>query len=53
MGGRIVAETFAGLMLGDPSSFLNVDPLWKPDAALAAADGTFGLRELIAAVLAG
>ncbi len=53
VGGRIVAETFAGLMLGDPSSFLNVDPLFTPDPALAAADGTFGLRELIAAALAG
>jgi hypothetical protein len=53
VGGRIVAETFAGLMLGDPNSFLNVDPLWKPDAALTSADGTFGLRELIAAALTG
>lgn len=53
VGGRIVAETFTGLMLGDTSSFLNVDPLWKPDAALAKPDGSFGLRELIGAALDG
>ncbi|HEY2320605.1 MAG TPA: heme peroxidase family protein [Solirubrobacteraceae bacterium] len=51
VGGRIVAETFAGLMLADPSSFLNVDPLFMPDTTLANAGGTFGLRELIAAAV--
>ena len=50
VGGRIVAETFAGLMLADPRSFLNIDPLFTPDAALTQG-GRFGLRELIAAAL--
>ncbi len=53
VGGRIVAETFAGLLAADSSSFLNMDPLWKPDPDLAGADGSFGLRELIAAALTG
>jgi hypothetical protein len=53
VGGRIVAETFAGLLAADSSSFLNMDPLWMPDPDLAGADGSFGLRELIAAALTG
>jgi heme peroxidase len=51
VGGRIVAETFAGLMLADSSSFLNIDPLFTPRADLVSPGGTFGLRELIAAAL--
>jgi hypothetical protein len=30
VGGRIVMETFAGLLLGDSHSFLSQDPAWKP-----------------------
>src|SRR5439155_24306257 len=30
VGGRIVAEVFLGLMFGDKSSFLSLDPLWQP-----------------------
>ena len=30
VGGRIVAEVFLGLMFGDPSSLLSLDPLWQP-----------------------
>ncbi len=30
VGGRIVAEVFVGLLAGDPSSFLNVEPTWRP-----------------------
>jgi hypothetical protein len=48
VGGRIVAETFAGLMAGDSTSFLNLDPLWQPSLAV---DGEFGLKELVAAAL--
>jgi hypothetical protein len=44
VGGRIVAETFLGLLLKDSSSFLAQDPLWKPSLGV---NGTFGLRELI------
>lgn len=51
VGGRIVAETFAGIMANDSSSYLNVKPLFKPDPALATADGTFGIRELVAAAV--
>ncbi|HVW84044.1 MAG TPA: hypothetical protein VHB50_05170, partial [Bryobacteraceae bacterium] len=50
VGGRIVAETFLGLLLGDSSSYLALDPRWKPGLTV---DGVFGLRELIAAALAG
>jgi hypothetical protein len=50
VGGRIVAETFTGLLLGDSSSFLSQDPLWRPALAI---NGAFGLRELIAVALQG
>jgi len=30
VGGRIVAEVFLGLLSGDKSSFINLDPLWHP-----------------------
>ena len=30
VGGRIVTETFVGLMLGDSHSFLSQDPTWTP-----------------------
>lgn len=50
VGGRIVAETFVGLLLGDSSSYLTQDPLWTPRLA---ANGVFGLREFIANALQG
>lgn len=30
VGSTIVCATFAGLLKGDPNSFLNIDPKWKP-----------------------
>jgi len=30
VGGRILAEVFLGLMFGDPTSMLSVNPLWAP-----------------------
>jgi hypothetical protein len=48
--GRIVAETFLGLLLGDSSSYIAQDPLWTPSLAVK---GVFGLRELIATALQG
>ena len=30
VGGRIVMETFAGILLGDSHSFLSQDPTWTP-----------------------
>ncbi len=50
VGGRIVAETFAGLLLGDSSSYLSQNPLWTPPLA---SNGVFGLRELIKTSLQG
>jgi Animal haem peroxidase len=49
VGGRIVAETFLGLLMGDRSSLL-YDPQWKP--SFTGAEGVFGLRELIFTSLA-
>jgi hypothetical protein len=46
VGGRIVAETFAGLLLGDSKSYLSLDPLFQPERVKAG--GVFGLREFIA-----
>jgi Animal haem peroxidase len=48
VGGRIVAETFAGLLIGDSHSYLAQDPLWRPSLA---ANGKFGLHDLIKAAL--
>ncbi len=39
VGGRIVAEIFVGLLIGDKTSFLNIDPGWKPQK------GEFGCSE--------
>jgi heme peroxidase len=50
VGGRIVAETIVGIMVGDSSSYLNLNPLWQPSLAV---DGRFGLRELVSAALQG
>jgi Animal haem peroxidase len=50
VGGRIVAETFVGLLLGDSSSYLSQDPLWTPDPKYQNA-GCFGITELIRTAL--
>jgi hypothetical protein len=50
VGGRIVVETFAGILLSDGSSYLSQNPLWTPSLAI---NGVFGLRELIATALKG
>jgi len=36
VGGRIVAEVLIGLLAGDPSSYLNMQPTWKPDGGIPA-----------------
>lgn len=60
VGGRIVAETIAGLLDADSMSFVSLDPLWTPtrDVGLgvqavsyAAGDGAFRLRDLVRAAL--
>lgn len=44
VGGRIVAETFAGLLVYDSQSFLSQEPKWKPTIG----DGkTFGLKQFV------
>jgi hypothetical protein len=50
VGGRIVAETFLGLLLADSTSYANLNPLWEPSLQV---DGVFGLRELIRHALGG
>ncbi len=49
VGGRIVAEVLIGLLAGDPSSFLNVDPTWTPKAGEFGAthDRLYRMAELI------
>ena len=49
VGGRIVAETFIGLLLADDHSYCNQDPLWTPSKANA--QGRFGLLEFIKTAL--
>jgi Animal haem peroxidase len=46
VGGRIVAEVFIGLLLGDPHSFLVQQPDWKPRADMMQA-GTFRMKDLL------
>ncbi|MEA2383455.1 MAG: hypothetical protein QOH72_3426 [Solirubrobacteraceae bacterium] len=50
VGGRIVAETFAGLLWGDRHSYLRQDPGFAPLASLSR-NGEFGMVELIRSVL--
>jgi hypothetical protein len=42
VGGRIVAEVFLGLMFGDGSSLLRVDPKWKPTLG-----SSFALKDFV------
>jgi hypothetical protein len=49
VGGRIVAETFVGLLLADSNSYVSLNPRWTPTTYMQ--NGVFGLRELIAAAL--
>jgi hypothetical protein len=42
VGGRIVAETFIGLLLADPHSFLSQAPDWAPNTSR-----TFTMADLI------
>ena len=46
VGGRIVAEVFIGLLLGDHHSYLAQSPNWKPEASFMQ-NGKFGIAELI------
>jgi hypothetical protein len=51
VGGRIVAEVLIGLLWGDPLSYLQVSPSWRPDAEPlplpAAKQGDFTMTDLV------
>jgi len=51
VGGRIVAETFVGLLLADSSSYVSLNPLWEPTTLCV--NRVFGLREFIQFALEG
>ena len=46
LGGRIVAEVFAGLLAGDADSYLNATPVWTPGAPFATT-GTVTVPDLL------
>ncbi len=46
VGGRIVAEVFIGLLLGDHHTFLSQDPSWQPNQQFTSA-GEFKMADLI------
>jgi hypothetical protein len=50
VGSRIIADVFAALLIGDPTSYLYADPAFRPIPKLSRG-GTFGLAELINAAL--
>ena len=45
VGGRIVAETFLGMLFGDPESFLNCPEPWTPTIGTAGKD--FKLKDIV------
>jgi hypothetical protein len=51
VGGRIVAEVLIGLLLGDPLSYISVEPGWKPTLP-ARKPGTFTLSDLVNVAIA-
>lgn len=46
VGSRILAEVFVGLLRGDPGSFLNLYPSWKPTLP-SATPGDFTMADLL------
>ena len=44
VGGRVVAEVFHGLLTCDPSSYVSVNPIWKPTLG---SNGKFGITDLL------
>ena len=47
VGARIVAEVLVGLLQRDPTSYLFLDPSWKPASPIATTTGTFGFVDLL------
>jgi hypothetical protein len=52
VGGRIVSEVIAGLILGDNHSYLSQQPCWRPMPELTRS-GHFGFAELILVATGG
>jgi hypothetical protein len=52
VGGRIVAETFVGILSGDSHAYLRQDPRFKPNAAFQSAAGQFNMIDLLKAARA-
>jgi len=47
VGGLMVAEVLVGLAWADHHSYLYQDPLWRPRADVARADGSFAMSDLV------
>jgi hypothetical protein len=47
VGGRIVAEVLVGLLQRDQTSYLYLDPAWKPSPPIAPAAGQFTFVDLL------
>jgi hypothetical protein len=52
VGGRIVAETFIGILTGDSHAYLRQDPHFTPNAAFQSASGQFNMIDLLKAARA-
>ena len=46
VGGRIVAEVLIGLLEGDPNSYLNMQPNWRPTLS-SMHPGNFTMADLL------
>src|SRR5207249_2214224 len=47
VGARIVVEVFLGLLASDPTSYLRLGALFRPQAPIAAVPGRFGMADLL------
>ena len=47
VGGRIVAEVLVGLLQRDQTSYLYLDPAWKPAPPIAGTTGQFTFVDLL------
>jgi hypothetical protein len=47
VGGRIVAEVLVGLLQRDSTSYLYLDPAWKPAPPIGPATGSFGFVDML------
>ncbi|HEY0736429.1 MAG TPA: heme peroxidase family protein [Herpetosiphonaceae bacterium] len=47
VGGRIMAEVLVGILQRDQTSYLFLDPSWKPTPPIASASGQFTLVDLL------